>query len=193
MDIKKFWEIIDNARKEDGEWEKMCKDLIKILAKLEISEIMIWRKIFDEYQKLSYKKKLWAAAYLINSGCSDDAFDYFRAWLIAQGKTIFMKALHDPDALAEAESVNEELEIYIGCDMFGITADAYFRKSGIKDSKIKDSNWHSYNNELEKYSITDELKKEMISEIDQAKDIDIEWEDDDLEKLLPKLFKKFDW
>jgi hypothetical protein len=30
---------------------------------------------------------MWVAAYLMNGGCSDDGFDYFRGWLIAQGRT----------------------------------------------------------------------------------------------------------
>jgi hypothetical protein len=28
----------------------------------------------------SYRNDLWAAGYLINGGCSDDGFDYFRGW-----------------------------------------------------------------------------------------------------------------
>jgi hypothetical protein len=28
----------------------------------------------------------WGAAYLANGGCSDDGFDYFRGWLIGQGR-----------------------------------------------------------------------------------------------------------
>ena len=32
---------------------------------------------------------------------SDDGFEYFRRWLIAQGRTAFEKALADPDILAE--------------------------------------------------------------------------------------------
>ncbi|OSP39974.1 hypothetical protein B7767_28795 [Streptomyces sp. 13-12-16] len=44
---------------------------------------------------------LWAAAYVINGGCSDDGFDYFRGWLIAQGRETFERVVADPDALAE--------------------------------------------------------------------------------------------
>lgn len=42
---------------------------------------------------------LWAVAYLINGGCSNDGFVYFRAWLIAQGRAVFSAALADPDSL----------------------------------------------------------------------------------------------
>ncbi|EKC76209.1 hypothetical protein LEA_04821 [human gut metagenome] len=36
-------------------------------------------------------------------GCSDDGFIDFRAWLIAQGKEVYMNALRDPDTLADIE------------------------------------------------------------------------------------------
>lgn len=32
-----------------------------------------------------YRRDLWAAAYIIGGGCSDDSFIDFRAGLIAQG------------------------------------------------------------------------------------------------------------
>jgi hypothetical protein len=49
----------------------------------------------------SYTNPLWAAAYLINGGCSDDGFEYFRGWLIAQGRVTFERIVANPDALAE--------------------------------------------------------------------------------------------
>ena len=49
----------------------------------------------------SYRTPLWAAAYVINGGCSDDGFDYFRGWLIVQGRQVFERAVADPDALAD--------------------------------------------------------------------------------------------
>ena len=45
---------------------------------------------------------MWGAAYLINGGCSDDGFVYFRAWLIAQGRATYSAAVADPDTLAGA-------------------------------------------------------------------------------------------
>ena len=36
---------------------------------------------------------LWDAAYLINGGCSDDGFDYFRGWLVDQGRETFERCL----------------------------------------------------------------------------------------------------
>lgn len=89
MDTKRFWEIIDSARIQAGDWEDMSSPLTDMLSSLDISDIIKWQKIFEQYQHLSNKSKLWAAAYVINGGCSDDGFEYFRGWLIAQGKASF--------------------------------------------------------------------------------------------------------
>jgi hypothetical protein len=58
----------------------------------------------------SYTWALWGAAYLINGGCSDDGFDYFRGWLICQGRDVFQRAVHDPDSLASHSAPNVECE-----------------------------------------------------------------------------------
>jgi hypothetical protein len=47
-----------------------------------------------------YRYDLWAAAYLIGGGCSDDGFIDFRAGLIAQGRDWYHKAAASPDSLA---------------------------------------------------------------------------------------------
>ncbi len=47
------------------------------------------------------RKELWAAADVIGGGCSDDGFDYFREWLILQGKDVVMGAVMNPDSLAD--------------------------------------------------------------------------------------------
>jgi hypothetical protein len=53
----------------------------------------------------SYVAQLWAAAFVINGGCSDDGFEYFRGWLITRGREVFERALADPDSLADLLAV----------------------------------------------------------------------------------------
>jgi hypothetical protein len=36
-------------------------------------------------------------------GCSDDMFEYFRAWLVAQGRETFDRVLADPQSLADLD------------------------------------------------------------------------------------------
>lgn len=48
----------------------------------------------------AYSWDVWGAGYLIEGGMSDDAFEYFRVWLIFQGRTTFDAVLEDPDRVA---------------------------------------------------------------------------------------------
>ncbi len=59
---------------------------------------------------IAYRWDLWAAAYIINGGCSDDGFEYFRAWLIAQGERVFHDALADPETLVDRAEPDADAE-----------------------------------------------------------------------------------
>jgi hypothetical protein len=53
----------------------------------------------------SYHVDLSGAAYLINGRCSDDGVEYFRGWLIAQGRATYERVVADPDALADLRDI----------------------------------------------------------------------------------------
>lgn len=113
MDTKRFWEIIEQAKaKAGGDWESRPEQLRSILEKLTPEELISFDQQFQHKMAESYLQKLWAAAYLLNGGCSDDGFDYFRMWLISEGQEHFEKALEDPDSLAEFATPEVELEEY---------------------------------------------------------------------------------
>jgi len=59
---------------------------------------------FRRYLNEAYTWDLWGAAYLINGGCSDDGFEYFRRWLVSRGRDIYAAALANPDSLANLDS-----------------------------------------------------------------------------------------
>ena len=105
MDKEQFWQIIDDARTSAGTWNEMCEPLVETLSKLEIEDIMLWDKIFSEYMMHSYTTGLLATDAIMYNGCSDDGFEYYRNWLIAQGKEVYMKALADPDSMPDLEAV----------------------------------------------------------------------------------------
>jgi hypothetical protein len=100
--------------------------LTTALTALEAPDLIAFDALFDQFMALSYTRELWAAAYIINGGCSDDGFDYFRGWLIAQGEAVFQRALLDPKTLVEvAEPDAAELE-----GMLSIARHVYERKMG---------------------------------------------------------------
>ena len=55
---------------------------------------------------------------MINGGCSDDGSDYFRAWLMLQGRETFGQAVADPDSLADWAAVRLAItnQAIVGCE-----------------------------------------------------------------------------
>lgn len=102
MDHKSFWRIIHDSKQESGgDTDAQVEWLQRTLETLPPEDIVAFDRIFTEYYFTSYRWDLWAAAYIINGGCSNDGFDYFRAGLIAQGEEVFTNALKDPETLAD--------------------------------------------------------------------------------------------
>lgn len=101
MTDTEFWNIIAQSRDGIESQEEQAERLIDILAELPPEEIQGFDQFFQGLRNESYRWDLWGAAYVIHGGCSDDGFDYFRAWLIGQGKEVYTKALENPDSLAD--------------------------------------------------------------------------------------------
>jgi hypothetical protein len=55
---------------------------------------------WDRALEDAYTEDLWGAAYMIGGGASDDGFEYFRHWLVLQGREAFRTAVSDPNSLA---------------------------------------------------------------------------------------------
>ncbi|MFI9323516.1 DUF4240 domain-containing protein [Kitasatospora aureofaciens] len=87
MDIDGFWNVIEAARAESRSphGEAFAEALVNQLAGLSQEEILAYQERFDEVHGAVYRWDVWAAAYLIGGGCSDDSFVDFRAGLIALG------------------------------------------------------------------------------------------------------------
>lgn len=99
MTLDEFWEHIKKTRRKDP--DAHVEKLEARLAKLPPDEILDFDHWWTVLARESYDRNLWGAAYLINGGCSDDGFDYFRDWLILQGRDVFQAAVSDPDSLAD--------------------------------------------------------------------------------------------
>ncbi len=131
MDSTELWDLIETARDETDDptdADSVAESLVRTLADRDPEVIEAFDIALAGLVAESYLTELWAAAYLINGGASDDGFDYFRGWLIAQGRDVFEAAVADPDSLAEVPAVRaaiaegEELE----CEaMLGVAWDAY--------------------------------------------------------------------
>jgi len=121
MDIDRFWHLIEAAKAQAGDdTEARVQALYAALGTLDPAELQSFQNHYDQLIALSYRWDLWAAAYIINGGCSDDGFRSFRDWLISEGRAVFEKALKDPDTLADLPHVDPaELESfgYVALDL----------------------------------------------------------------------------
>ncbi|MEG3634011.1 DUF4240 domain-containing protein [Micromonospora palythoicola] len=125
-----FWQLIDRARTGGGEPDAVAARAVALLAARDPEEIVGYAHHQQRVLTASYRVDLWGAAYLINGGASDDGFEYFRGWLITQGREVFARAVADPDSLAELPQIRsaslsgEEFEC---ADMLAVPWDAYRR------------------------------------------------------------------
>lgn len=116
MDQNAFWNLIGEAKRECGQdMDASLQYLTERLTALGPRQAQDFHDILHGYKHLAYKYGLWSAASLIcENGCSDDGFIDFRAWLIVQGKEVYLSALADPDSLANVEA-------YGGCRFEGFS------------------------------------------------------------------------
>jgi Protein of unknown function (DUF4240) len=113
MNEATFWQLTSEARAAAGNDTGRQSDLLKQrLAKLPPQEIVEFDRIRHRLDKAAYTWNLWAAAYVIEDGCSDDCFRDFRGYLISLGRGPYEAALRNPDSLAsvaqDAENGNWE-------------------------------------------------------------------------------------
>jgi Protein of unknown function (DUF4240) len=100
MDEATFWRIVEEAKTETTPaLSNQPEFLQKKLEGLPPAEIVEFDRIFTRLRHNAYRWDLWAAAYIIEGGCSDDGFMDFRAGLIGLGREVYYAALNDPKSL----------------------------------------------------------------------------------------------
>jgi predicted DNA-binding WGR domain protein len=131
----RLWRLIELSRKgSEGDVYVQLENLRRRLLKLSEEELRRFDTVLWDLMQESYRADLWGAAYIINGGCSDDGFDYFRGWLILQGEKAFCEALRNPDSLASRVRRSWEIEGEFFCeDALSIAAQAYEEKTGRAD------------------------------------------------------------
>ncbi|MFL6117102.1 MAG: DUF4240 domain-containing protein [Catenulispora sp.] len=140
MDTEQFWQLIDDARatvSDPSDVDAVAEGTESLLARLSPDQIVAAEQVFWDLMSRSYQNPLWAAAYVINGGCSDDGFDYFRGWLVLQGRKTFDQAVDDPDSLADVPVVQDAAAACIDLDgetALGMASRAFTKATGQEDS-----------------------------------------------------------
>ena len=162
MDEKQFWSLVEDAKARSGtHLDRRPAALEQALSALPLEDIQAFQRRYEQLLIKANSWKLWAAAHIMNGGCSDDGFRYFRDWLISEGKALFERAIEDPDSLSSVPRRE-----YFDLESFGYAALRAFEKKG--------------GGELER-----DFRVEMAQPTGE------EWQEGDLPTLLPRLSAKY--
>jgi len=100
---KRFWNVIsrslagtDSVRLTAKKQERLLEQELDRLSRDEHTGFL--GHFYACYRK-AYRKDLWAVAFVVMGGCSDDCFMDFRTWLVLRGKPVYTAALQNPDSL----------------------------------------------------------------------------------------------
>ncbi|MEV5972243.1 DUF4240 domain-containing protein [Streptomyces sp. NPDC051921] len=106
MDQETFWTLMDGLSRHPGDHSAQLEWLRGELQRRPIAEVVEFQAHLEVACAAVATDVLWRAVNRIESGmCSDDGFDYFALWLVAQGRGTYEAVLADPDALADISEV----------------------------------------------------------------------------------------
>jgi hypothetical protein len=173
LDEDIFWKIIDKSLKSTKNQDDQEQFLISEIIKLSPKEIIGFRLRTDYLLYQTYTSEMWCAGYIMNGGCSDDSFEYFRCWIISKGKDTYYKTKENPDYLIN--EVVEGAEFYDFESFWYVALDAFKHKTG---------------KELYDYIDNDNFKTKEGA----YPQFEFTWQEgnpESMKKICPKLFDKF--
>ncbi|MER6672008.1 DUF4240 domain-containing protein [Streptomyces sp. NPDC000983] len=144
MDTEAFWRVVEAARDSDKPFDVAVVDHLSALT---AEEILAFEHRFSHLRHAVHRWDVWAAAYLMGGGCSDDRFSDFTAGLVALGREWYERAAASPDALAEhpavrvAAAAGDQDVIFDEAFNF-VSSSAYERLTG--DVEAFWSDWAAY-------------------------------------------------
>lgn len=128
LDEDRFWEVVAKSLAESNDEEEQRDFLISEISKLSPEDMVGFRLRTDKLLYDTYTSEMWCAGYILNGGCSDDGFEYFRNWVISRGKETYYKAKENPDSLIN--EVSEDQDEYEFESFWYVALDAFKNKTG---------------------------------------------------------------
>lgn len=185
MDIDTFWDVIEAARAGAAEASQPFDEiLVERLANRPKQEILEYAERFDELHDALYRWDVWAAAYLIGGGCSDDSFIDFRAGVIALGREWYQRVAAAPDSLAahpdviQAANVRDRPEALFYEDVNYVASGAFEQITGDADAFYEA--WSNFRG----------ADTESGNVVDMGDDFDFD-DDEEMSRRLPRLAALF--
>lgn len=176
MDEDRYWRLIADSLDESGDDQECQVDVLKReLARLPPKDIVGFRLRTDKLLYDTYNPTMWCAGYIMNGGCSDDMFEYFRLWVISRGREVYENAKADPDSLIAVADVDVPEGIFDFESIWYVANDAFQQKTG---------------EDLYDYIDNDNFKTNEPN----YPGTDFNWTENDpesMKRLCPKLFEQF--
>lgn len=172
-----FWQLIDQAHATaPADHEAKEQYLVTALAARPLEEITGFELTLRHFIIEADDYGLMGAQKIIDGYVTDDPWLYFRCWLIGQGEAVYRAALQHPDSLVAVIPGPYECDFE---SLLYVATAAYARQTGRPEDD-------------------DETWPRAVAQR-QGLDYDFgappttgdDWEEEDLPKLLPKLWKKF--
>ena len=177
MNEDQFWAIVQKAVDEAGDDEDEYLEVVMHeLSKLSLKEMVGFRLRTDKLLYDSYTSEMWCAGYLMNGGCSDDGFEYFRLWVISRGRKVYEAALANLDNLIDYIAEDAEVDFF-EFELFWYAAIDAFEEATEADlyDYIDDDNFTTREGNYPNFEFN--------------------WDEEDpesMKKLCPRLFERFD-
>lgn len=196
-----FWSIIDKSKElilgQNNIHAQQYEYLLKILQKLSPPEIFTFYYIFQKkYFQAAHYSYLLPIYYTINGGIvSENKYNEFIGWIIAQGRIIYENILRNPDYISSILDYKKPFPIYgPNYDIYSLVipqaaVDAYVEVNG-RYFTNEEYAALVYSREFND-SLMDEKGKNIASIMDPNLDWAIPPNRDILVEHFPKTFEKF--
>ena len=171
LDETIFWNIVDSSLNSTKDQVSQEKFLIKEIEKLTPKQMIGFRLRTDKLLFDTYNSDMWCAGYIMNGGCSDDGFEYFRNWIISRGNDTFYKAKENPDSL-----ISEFVE---GQDYYEFESFWYVALTAFKNKTGKE--------------LYDYISDDFVTAEGNYPNFEFTWNEEDpetMKPICPKLFAK---
>src|SRR5688572_2821439 len=172
MDADRFWQIIEDARDRGRRRRAAGRTRLSSSERTSARRDHLFDELYDQYRFRAYCWDLWGAAYIMNGGCSDDGFEYFRNWVISRGREVYYKAKENPDSLIS--EVHPDIEYYDFESFWYVALQAFEETTGKElYDYIDEENFNTCEGKYPQFEFT--------------------WQEEDTEsmkKICPQLFAK---
>ena len=188
MKKEDFWNLIDEVNQlcPTRDQESIMAVTTDKLMQLGVNDILDFHMIQQEYFRAAYRNDLHAASEAMGATPSYDGLQAFVYWLISCGKEVFIRAMDNPDTLADVLQDGEKIEF----PSFGFAAyTAYSMKMDRIDPENM-SDIYSALNSRDYSGLTQETLESIHSEIPEHEDIIAPYSLDTIRHLFPNIYQK---